>query len=127
MEQVKSELRQNFEKAVSAYLSAFLKQMGFDACYGHWVGNDVTDAYCYGDDLFLSLSDIILCVDEKIMDEELYEWWYYNDWAADIGQSRINLRSWHRGYRGIPRKTMNKLSKMKQDFEEACAKAKENF
>ena len=120
-------LRQNFEKAVEGYLTAFLKQMEWDSYYGYWVADDVTGIYAYGDEMFISLADIIYCVDNNVQEKELIEWQDYNVWAGGMGQSHINLYSWHKGYRGIPKEARNKMDSIKKELDDLIKENKTKY
>lgn len=120
-------LRQNFEKAVEEYLTAFLKQMEWDSYYGYWVADDVTGIYAYGDELFISLADIIYSVEHNVTKDELIELQEYNVWAESMGQSHINLDSWHKGYKGIPIGVRSKMDSIKKELDELIKENKTKY
>lgn len=120
-------LRQNFEKAVDDYLTAFLKQMDWDRFYGYWIADDCTGIYDYGDRHFISLADIIYSVDNNVANEELAECEEYNVWATNNGQNTINLASWHKGYRGVPKEGREKIDKLRMELNELIKETKEKY
>lgn len=120
-------LRQNFEKAVDDYLTAFLKQMDWDRFYGYWIADDCSGIYAYGDQHFISLADIIYSVDNNVTNEELVECEEYNVWATNNWQSTISLASWHKGYRGVPKEGREKIDKLRMELNELIKETKEKY
>lgn len=125
-EQVNS-LRKSFDKAVADYVTAFLKQMGWDEYYGGWVAGDCTGIYTYGDEYFVNLSDIIFCVDNAVSEKELVKWHDYCTWASDFGQSIPSLSAWVRGCPRLSCKEMERLDKLRRDFNDVCKEMKEKY
>ena len=120
-------LRQNFEKAVDDYLTAFLKQVDWDRFYGYWIAHDCTGFYAYGDQHFISIADIIYSVDNNVTNKELVECEEYNVWATNNGQSTISLASWHKGYHGVPKDGREKIDKLRMELNELIKETKEKY
>ena len=103
-------LQQNLKKAVDGYLTAFLKQMEWDAFYGYWVADDCMGIYAYGDEHFIPFGDIVYAVNNNVTKKELIENEEYNVWADNNGQHTINLESWHMGYHGVSKEERERLT-----------------
>lgn len=120
-------LKQNLKKAVDDYLTAFLKQMEWDAFYGYWIADDCTGIYAYGDQHFISFGDIVYAVNNKVTEKELTENEEYNIWATNNGQSTISLESWHKGSRGVPKEGREKIDKLRMELNELIKETKEKY
>lgn len=120
-------LRDNFEKAVADYVAAFLNMYELDARYGYWVSDDMTGVYAYGDNHFLSLSNLIYIVDNNVPESTLEEWEEYCLWAHEFGQTIPNLDSWVKGCPRASKEQMEHLIKLKQDFDDAVQDCKGAF
>lgn len=120
----KNKLRTDYEKACNAYVEKLKETWEVD---GWWVGEDVGTVWCFLDNDFLRMDEIILCVDESIGIDEYREWNDYNTFAAEFNQNAVNLKSWHMGYHGIPKEEQESLRKLKSELEEAVKDCKEKF
>ena len=125
MSTINKNLKQDFEKAVDAYVDALLYMWSdydnddpsFTPIYGYWVGDDKSGVYCYGDDTFINLSDIILCVEKEVSYNDYREWVDYCTQAHEFGFDEPNLRSWLDGCPRVPQETFDKLQNMKENLE----------
>ena len=134
MSKININLRKDFEKAVDAYVDALLYMWSdydmddpaFTPNYGYWVGDDKSGVYCYGDDTFINLSDIILCVEENVSYERYTEWIDYCSQAHEFGFDEPNLRSWLNGCPHVPQETFDKLQNMKENLESLIEVVKHN-
>lgn len=122
-------LKEKFENIVDAYLNALLEMWNamkepqeekYTNGYGYWANDDKTGVYCYGDDIFLSLHDVIYCVENNVSDNEVIEWLQYNTEASEFGFTQPNLDSWHRGCPRVPQETFDTLRGYKQRLEDLC-------
>ena len=107
-------LRVNFDKAVADYVAALLKMYEWDDFYGFWVGDDNTGVYAYGDNYFISLSDIIYIVDNNVPFEVFDEWCEYQPGAYEVGIPVPNLPSWHKG---CPRYSKEEIEEMRRKLK----------
>lgn len=121
-EQIKA-LREQYEKACNAYREILESRWGVQC---EWSGFDC-DLLWFCESECLTMSDLILCVEENIGIEEYFEWSKYNEFAREFNQNVINLRSWHMGYHGIPMDEQETLRKLKTDFEDTIASYKETY
>ena len=119
-EAVKRHLKENYERAVNMWLLELLNMWEFDSAYGFWVGDDVGGTYCYGDDLFFQMDDIIFCVMNDVEEKEYREWMDYNSWAIEFKQPTIKLKAWHTGCPRHSKETMDRLEGLKRELETLC-------
>lgn len=130
----KEQLKIDFEKAVDAYVDALLhiwsdyqdEDPSFTKEYGHWVGNDMSGVYCYGDDVFISLHDIVYCVENNVSYDNYCNWVDYCSEAHEFGFTEPNLKNWIDGCQCVPNETFDRLKKMRQDFYDAVEIVKHN-
>lgn len=134
MSTINKNLKQDFERAVDAYVDALLymwseyetEDPSFTSTYGYWVGDDKSGVYCYGDDTFINLSDIILCVEKEVSYNDYREWVDYCTQAHEFGFDEPNLRSWLNGCPRVPQETFDKLQNMKENLESLVEVVKHN-
>ena len=134
MSKINKNLKQDFEKAVDAYVDALLymwsdydnEDPSFTPIYGHWVGDDRSGVYCYGDDTFITLSDIILCVDNNVSYKDYLEWIDYCIQAREFGFDEPNLRSWLNGCPRIRESAFGVLRGMRENIESMIEVLKHN-
>lgn len=134
MSNINKNLKQDFDMAVDAYVDALLymwsdyesEDPAFTPNYGFWVGDDKSGVYCYGDDTFINLSDIILCVEREVSYEDYTEWVDYCTQASEFGFDEPNLRSWLNGCPRVPQETFDKLQDMKENFASLVDVVKHN-
>ncbi len=62
-EDLKRKLKSDYENACNNYLMQLLND--WKVC-GYWVGDEIGGVYCFNDDYFIGLNDIIYCVDNDI-------------------------------------------------------------
>lgn len=122
-----NELRNNFNKAVKAYLDELHKQFDWAECYGYWVADDTTGIYVYADTHYLNLSDIVFIVDNNVTIDEFEEWEKYCEWAHEFNQTEPNLRSWHNGCPRASKDEIKHLNALKKRFEDEVDKLKELY
>ena len=134
MSKTNKNLKQDFEKAVDAYVDALLYMWSdydnddpsFTPIYGYWVGDDKSGVYCYGDDTFINLSDIILCVEKEVSYNDYMEWVDYCTQARGFGFDEPNLRSWLNGCPRVPQESFDKLHNMRENLESLVEVVKHN-
>lgn len=123
----KEKLRTDFDKAVDAYLDALVEMYGWDSYYGGWVAADRTGVYAYAEDVFINLSDIIYIVDNDVPKEEFDKWYSYCLWANDFNMTIPTLPAWVKGAPRASKAEMERLEKLRQEFNDACNDIKERF
>ena len=127
-------LKPNFEAAVDDYVDELLcmwsdynkDDPAFSPSYGYWVGNDKSGVYCYGDDIFINLSDIIYCVENYVSYDTFREWQDYCVDAAEWGFTTPNIDAWHNGFKRVPQETFEKLRERRQQLEDLVEIVKHN-
>lgn len=112
---VKTNLRNNLDRAVGDYTAALLKQFGWCEDYGYWVAGDSTGVYAYGDEYFISLADMVYIVDNNVEKSEFIEWHDYCVLAADFGLAIPNLSSW---VKGVPRLSNGQIKALRDKRDE---------
>ena len=95
-------------KAVSdAYARRFCEMYGFDFSDGWWVSDEAGSVFCTSDmEYSLSMTDIVLLVDNCIPYKTFKEWWDWNMYAHMAKEvnyrthtfQEVNLKSWIMGY-----------------------------
>ena len=134
MSRINKNLKQDFERAVDAYVNALLymwsdydtEDPAFTPIYGYWVGDDKSGVYCYGDDTFINLSDIILCVEKEVSYNDYMEWVDYRTQAHEFGFDEPNLRSWLNGCPRVSQESFDKLHNMRENLESLIEVVKHN-
>ena len=134
MSTLNKNLKPNFEAAVDDYVNALLymwsdydkEDLAFSPFYGHWAGDDKAGIYCYEDCFFISLSDIILCVEKEVSYNDYMEWVDYCTQAHEFGFDEPNLRSWLNGCPRVPQETFEALRGRKQQLEDLVEVVKHN-
>ena len=119
-------LRMVFDETADKYVELLLDlwsnhvkdDPAFAPHYGWWADNDRTGIYCYDDDFFINLSDIIYCVENEVHYSEFREWQDYCTDAMEFGFDIINLKSWHLGAPRVSKDVIKNLKKMKQDLND---------
>lgn len=134
MSALNKNLKPNFEAAVDDYVNALLYMWSdydkedptFSPAYGYWVGDDKSGVYCYEDWFYISLTDIIYCVENKVSHDEYQEWQDYCVEAAEFGFDTPNLKSWHKGCPRVPQETFEKLRGYKSQLSDLVEIVKHN-
>ena len=92
-----SELKDNYEKAVNAYIKAFEDK---HECYlDYWVGGNIGEIACFGDSFF-NFYDIKLDIDTLQPTPSIFDWQSDGIDYYFTGKERsINYRSWVAGMR----------------------------
>lgn len=120
-------LKENYEKGCNGYLVELLNRWGMDGVNGYWVADEVGGTFAYGDYLFISMEDIIYCVENDVTENEYVEHQDYNVEANEFGFDIINIRAWHNGCPRVSRETFDKFRKMKADLNAEIEKEKESI
>lgn len=127
-------LKPNFEAAVDDYVNELLcmwsdydkDDPAFSPFYGHWAGDDKSGVYCYEDCFFISLSDIIYCVENNVGYKEYQEWSEYCVECHEWNFTTPNLDAWHHGFKRVPQETFEKLRERRQQLEDLVEIVKHN-
>lgn len=134
MSERNTNLKQNFDDAVDAYVKELLamwsdydtEDPAFTPNYGYWVGDDKSGVYCYGDDTFINLPDLIFCVGHHVKYDTFRRWHDYCVEAAEWGFDIPNLKSWVAGCPRVPDETFEKLRGRKEQLEDLVEIVKNN-
>lgn len=134
MSALNKNLKPNFEAAVDDYVNALLYMWSdydkedptFSPAYGYWVGDDKSGVYCYEDWFYISLTDIIYCVENKVSHDEYQEWQDYCVEAAEFGFDTPNLKSWHKGCPRVPQETCDELNRRRRELDALVEYVKHN-
>ena len=121
---VKKILREDYERACNAYLVELSNMWHWDSFYGYWVDDCIGGLYAYGDDTFISIDDIIFCVDNDIKEEEYEKWKEYCLFAHEYNFEVPKFESWVKGCPRISDADQKKIIKKKKEFESFIDKCK---
>lgn len=129
-----SELKKNFDNAVTAYVNALLYMWSdydtedpiFSPAYGYWIADDNAGIYCYEDCFTITLSDIIFCVENEVSYDKYMEWIDYCTQAHEFGFDEPNLLSWLNGCPRVPQESFDKLHNMRENLESLIEVVKHN-
>ena len=121
-------LRKSYNDACNKYLKALLQSWGLELdAYGFWVGDEVGDVYCYGDDLFLNMDEIVYMVENDVTQEKYNEYMDYIIWSNAYGFNAPNLKSFINGCPIIPVEKRKELDKQKRLLDELVKETKKNL
>lgn len=116
-------LHERYECACNGWLLELLNMWELDGAYGYWVGDEPGGVYCYGESITINMEEIIFCVENGVTEEAFMEWSDYCTWANEFNQSTPSLKSWMKGCPRCSKETMEHLTNLKREFEEACEDA----
>lgn len=122
----KKELREKYNDACNAYLSALLEKWELTGYY-YWIADEIGGLCSLPDDNVISMQDIIYCYENDISYNEFIKWLDYNMAAREFNFNNINLKSWHKGCPRVAADVFERLYKMQQDIAEECRRVKEEL
>ena len=117
-------LQEQYDRACNAWLAELCNQWDLDARYGYWVADEVGGTWIYGDDMPLTMDEIIYIVRENVTEQEAREWQDYCLDAHEFNMTVPNIRAWHQGCPRTPKATFDRLRQMKQDLDRAVDEEK---
>lgn len=120
----KETLKKNYECACNAYVAELLKRWELDAYYGYWIADDVGEMYAYGDSIFITMADIIYCVEHDVTEQQYQEWQDYTVDAAEFNLTVPNLRAWMDGCPRTSPEKFEQFRKMKAELERVIEEEK---
>lgn len=134
MNKKNSELKKNFDNAVTAYVNALLYMWSdydtedpiFSPAYGYWIADDNAGLYCYEDCFTITLSDIIFCVENEVSYDKYMEWAGYCIQASAFGFDTPNLQHWVKGCKRVPQETFDRFDEMRENLESLIEVVKQN-
>ena len=130
-----SKLRDKYNNACNAYLKAFCKKHDFDYedVKDGWVAGDVGDV-CLCGDFFVSLSDMIIDIEEDAAKDEYFKYYDYSLECHEYGISSINYKSWLSGcprlseeQRKSLRAAKNRVELAKKELEKCIEEKKQSL
>ena len=116
-EALKRNLKENYEKACNGYLVALLNFWEWDGCYGFWVSDVVGGTFIYGDDIALTMEDIIYCVENEITEHQYYRYHDYCLKCSEYNFSISSIQAYFNGCPQIPQTTFDKLDAEKKELK----------
>ena len=122
---VKRNIKKKFKDAANGYLLELCNMWELDPTNGWFVGDEVGDVWCYGDNIFIGFDDMRYVVENDVSYETYQEWQEYCVWANEFNQDTPNLNAWCKGCPRVDEETQKKLSAMKSDLIKACLDEKE--
>ena len=117
-------LKENYEKACNDYVQALLNLWDVDRKCGWWIGEEVGGVYDVDGWITLDMQEIVYCVENNIMSEEVDEWQNYNIKCHEYHLPIMNLNAWHKG---APRHDFTKLDAAKKALEDEIDNEKNKF
>lgn len=118
-----NKLREDYEKSCNAYVEVLNDMWNIND--GYWVG--VGEVYCFLDMECLEMHEIIQCVENNVDIKTYFEWSEYNRFAQEFNQTHIALRAWLMGYHGMPKDDIDKLQRLKSEFEDSVKRYKSMY
>lgn len=126
-EALKRNLKENYEKACNGYLVALLDFWEWDGCYGFWVSDVVGGTFIYGDDIDLTMEDIIYCVENGVIEHQYYKYHDYCLKCSEYNFSIPSIQAYFNGCPQIPQATFDKLDALKSELNKCINDTKSKF
>ena len=120
-------LKEQWEAACNGYLLELLNMWDCDSYYGYWVADNVGGLYCYGDDIAINMSEIILCVEKGISMDDYRKYVDYCSKCSEYGFNIVSLEAYHLCCPTVPQETFDKLDAMKANLQKAIEEEKAKF
>jgi len=120
-------LKEQWEAACNGYLLELLNMWEWDCSCGWWVGDDVGGLYCYGDNTFINMDEIIFCVENDVPQEKYIEYTDYCLWAHEFGFTVPNFESYFKGCPIAPKDVQERLTKQKQELDKLIREEQEKL
>lgn len=123
----KEHARAMYNLGCTEYLRLFCEKHEFDYedAKDAWVGNEVGGVVCVGD-YFVDMVTIIADIELNAPEHEFIEWYDYCLEAHEFGLVVPNFKSWVKGCPRTSEETIERLRKLRQDFNDCVKKEKEN-
>lgn len=113
----KETLRKDFEQACNNYVKELAKRWEWDISpksqYGYWIADEVGGIYSYGEFIFISLLDIIYCVENDVSEEEYIAFQDYNRHCLEYNLHTMNLNAWHKNAPRVSQAQFDNLDALK--------------
>ena len=120
----KETAREYFEKGCNEYLRLFCEKHEFDYedARNSLPNRRLLDVVCIGD-YFVDMRDIITDIEQDASEDEYEKWYFYTLDAHNLGLTAPNYQSWLKGCPRCSQEDINRLFKLKKDFEGAVKEA----
>ena len=120
----KETAREYFEKGCNEYLRLFCEKHGFDyeEAKNSLPNRRILDVVCIGD-YFVDMRDIITDIERDAPNGEYESWYDYCFDAHNLGLTAPNYSSWLNGCPRCSQEEINRLFRLKKDFEDAVKEA----
>lgn len=120
----KETAREYFEKGCNEYLRLFCEKHEFDYedARNSLPNRRLLDVVCIGD-YFVDMRDIITDIEQDASEDEYEKWYFYTLDAHNLGLTAPNYQSWLKGCPRCSQEDINRLFKLKKDFEDAVKEA----
>lgn len=126
---LKKRLRQACDACADALLALWNgdgDEPRFSRHYGYWAADDPTGVFCYDDWFYISLTDIVYCIENGVTYEEYDEWTSYCTEAAEWGFTTPKLDAWHTGCPRVPEETFATLRARREQLDDLVEIVKNN-
>lgn len=120
----KEQAREYFEKGCAEYLRLFCEKHEFDYedARNSLPNRMLLDVVCIGD-YFVDMRDIITDIEQDAPEDEYEKWYFYTLDAHNLGLTTPNYVSWLKGCPRCSQEEIERLFKLKREFEEAVKEA----
>ena len=120
----KNTLNQRFNSIAEDYRREFMKTYFSDddgsIAMSDWVGDEIGGVLCVSDDLFFGFDDMRYCIDNKVWNEDLMQWY---DYCVRVNLIDCDLHTPNLDYwlKGCPRYSEEQLKKIEKEKRKIIA------
>lgn len=120
----KNTLNQRFNALAEDYRREFMKTYFSDddgsIAMSDWVGDEIGGVLCVSDDLFFGFDDMRYCIDNKVWNEDLMQWY---DYCVRVNLIDCDLHTPNLDYwlKGCPRYSEEQLKKIEKEKRKIIA------
>lgn len=122
------QLKEAYTKACNDYLNELCKMWEMDASsYGWWVGDEVGETWCYEDDIYIGMSDIIYAVENKIPKHVYRDYLEYTAKCLRYNFPRPTFQAFAKGCPLIPQERFDRLEALQKDLDDYAKETRKLF
>lgn len=126
-EEMIKHLHEKYSSVCNEYLRIFCEKYDRDFDPDCWVGGKVGEIAQITEDTFVDLRDMITDCEIAKNRREYFLWSDYIEQVSLLNLRRLNYESWLKGAPRIPQDTIDRLFKMRRDFEDECERTREDY
>lgn len=118
-------IRENYNKAVDAYMNAWCDKHELEYEADMWVAGDV-GTICMVGDYFVSFDEVRYDMDNDLPGDTFFEWYDYSLDVHDVNPDiKLNFRSYCMGYRPYNEEEMERMREARKRIRELEAEIEE--